>query len=113
MDGRLNSLTPSVEVGAKTGKLTSIEMNTTDISAKDNKAYDNMKLNKIKETVAPIAQKVMGIDLKGYEVKQNKEYDIRNQFIFTKKGSPTLSARVDVKGKCYSLAVTSVDGKAE
>ncbi|MCE5169677.1 hypothetical protein LQV63_10160 [Paenibacillus profundus] len=99
-----------VQVGAKTGKVTQISVTKEETPEKD-KAYGSLKADKVKAAAAPAAKKMFGIDLKDYAMEQTNRYE--NHFVFAKKGSPTLEARIDLKGNCYSLAVKPANGKVE
>lgn len=99
-----------VQVGAKTGKVTQISVTKEETPEKD-KTYASLKADKVKAAAAPAAKKMFGIDLKDYAMEQTNRYE--NHFVFTKKGSPTLEARIDLKGHCYSIGIISPDGKIE
>ncbi|OBY80104.1 hypothetical protein BBG47_08185 [Paenibacillus sp. KS1] len=49
------------------------------------------------------------LSLSGYEAKQESKYG--NKFSFTKKGSPTIAARVDLKGNCFGISLLPENGK--
>ncbi|MBW5469470.1 hypothetical protein GPJ61_16550 [Brevibacillus formosus] len=105
--------TYSVFIGAKTGKAVSAIMHnefrdSNYVSDEDiPKAFAKPFYTKEKAIAAanPMVKKVFHMDLTGYNV--STKY---NEYTFTKKGKPTVTASINKKGVFYDFTVTPENG---
>lgn len=97
-----------LEIGAVTGKIYDVLIKKVDVPDKD-QAYADLDIKKVKAAVESKTKSIFNVSLGGYEAKQESKYG--SKFIFTKKGSPTIEARVDLKGNCYGISLLPENGK--
>ncbi|MGG4496575.1 hypothetical protein [Brevibacillus reuszeri] len=108
-----SSRTYSIIIGAKTGKVVSATIfnefrNDNYVSDEDiPKVFAKPFYTKEKAIVAlnPMMKKVFNLDLSGYNV--SSKY---NEYTFTKKGKPTVTASINKKGVFYDFTVTPENG---
>ncbi|CAI8939316.1 PepSY domain-containing protein [Brevibacillus sp. IT-7CA2] len=105
--------THSVFIGAKTGKVVSAIMynefrDSNYVSDEDiPKVFAKPFYTKEKAIAAanPMVKKIFNMDLTGYNV--STKY---NEYTFTKKGKPTVTASINKKGVFYDFTVTPENG---
>lgn len=99
-----------LEIGAVSGKIYDVLLKKIDVPDKD-KAYADLDIKKVKAAVEAKSKSLFNISLSGYGVKQESKYG--NKFSFTKKGSPGIEARVDLKGNCFGISLLPENGKRD
>ncbi|MGD8189589.1 hypothetical protein ACQCN2_06240 [Brevibacillus ginsengisoli] len=110
--------TSTIEIGAETGKVVRFRngeeeqkfisqfKSLTEIKDEMFRGYTKEKVIAV---AAPLAKKMLDIDLKGYDM-QRGVMQTPNYFVFSKKGSPTLHGMMTDKGVFYSMWVTQENG---
>lgn len=101
-----------VDIDSKTGKVTNISLwgkkeavNKSGKAVKQDKKPFYTK-NQAVAAAKPMVKKLFDIDLTGYDVTIKKD-----NYAFTKKGQPTVSANIDAKGGFWSYIVLEPDIK--